>query len=129
MRSRLTRVALLLLSAIAPVAMIGSVHPRAAAAQDGMDMSGTTGAELGMTGLDFDAARMSFFNKADVDGDFALSPDEMGQAMAHGGSHLFDGFDVDGDGLIGLDEYVQHGNDLFLSLDADADGVLSPMEM
>jgi len=103
--------------------------PRATLAQEDLFMPGVIGAESGMSGLDFDAARMSFFNQADSNGDFALSSEEMGQAMAHGGSRLFDGYDLDGNGSISFDEYVQSGNDLFLSLDGDGDGVLSAMEM
>ncbi len=87
------------------------------------------GSEGGMSGFDFDSARMSFFNQADLNGDFALSPAEMEQAMAHGGSRLFEGSDTNGDGTISLDEYLEYGNQLFGSLDADGDGVLGPGEM
>lgn len=87
------------------------------------------GAEVGMNAMDFDAARNSFFYQNDIDGDFALSFTEMADAMAQGGSRLFDGYDLDGDGLISYDEYVQHGTELFASLDANGDGVLSPLEM
>lgn len=87
------------------------------------------GADIGMNAMDFDAARNSFFNQSDVDGDFALSFGEMADAMSHGGSRLFDGYDLDGDGFISYDEYVQTGNELFISMDADGDGILSPLEM
>lgn len=87
------------------------------------------GAEIGMSAMDFDAARNSFFYQNDRDGDFALSFSEMSEAMAHGGSRLFDGYDLDGDGLISYDEYIQSGSELFLSLDADGDGILSSLEM
>jgi len=97
-----------------------------ATAQDDFSMPGSEG---GMSGFDFDSARMSFFNQADVNGDFALSPAEMKQAMAHGGSRLFEGSDTNGDGTISLDEYLEYGNQLFTSLDADGDGVLGPGEM
>lgn len=102
----------------------------AAAAQE-VDpfMPGVIGVEQGMSGNDFDSARMSFFNRADVSGDLVLSPDEMSQEMAHGGSRLFQGQDIDGDGQMTLDEYMQSGNDLFQSLDADGDGILSSGEM
>lgn len=110
---------LLLLTGFAPAAL----------AQDDSFMPGVIGVEQGMSGIDFDSARMSFFNQADANGDLALSPDEMNQAMAHGGSRLFQGQDIDGDGLMTLDEYMQSGNDLFQGLDADGDGVLSSGEM
>jgi hypothetical protein len=97
-----------------------------ATAQDDFSMPGSDG---GMSGFDFDSARMSFFNQTDVNGDFALSPGEMEQAMAHGGSRLFEGSDTNGDGAISLDEYLEYGNQLFGSLDADGDGVLGPGEM
>lgn len=87
------------------------------------------GAEIGMNAMDFDAARNSFFYQNDIDGDFALSFSEISEAMSHGSSRLFDGYDLDGDGLISYDEYIQSGTELFLSLDADGDGVLSPLEM
>lgn len=87
------------------------------------------GAEIGMSAMDFDAARNSFFYQNDRDGDFALSFSEMSEAMSQGGSRLFDGYDLDGDGLISYDEYIQTGSELFLSLDADGDGILSSLEM
>ena len=90
---------------------------------------GIVGADVGMNAIDFDSARSSFFYQNDRDGDFALSFDEMSEAMAHGGARLFDGYDLDGDGLISFDEYVQSGSELFQSLDADGDGVLSSLEM
>ncbi|MBK8158554.1 MAG: hypothetical protein IPK59_07225 [Rhodospirillaceae bacterium] len=106
------------------MAMVVAVAP--AMAQDDILMLGNAG---GMSGFEFDNARMSFFNEADRDGDFALSPDEIGQAMAHGGSRLFEGTDLDGDGVISIDEYLEHGIQLFSSLDADGDGVLGEDEM
>lgn len=99
------------------------------AAQEDPFMPGVIGVEQGMSGIDFDSARMSFFNQADVNGDLALSPEEMSRAMAHGGSRLFQGSDINSDGLTTLDEYMQSGNDLFQSLDTDGDGVLSSGEM
>ena len=43
------------------------------------------GADIGMNAMDFDAARNSFFNQSDVDGDFALSFGEMADEMLLGG--------------------------------------------
>ncbi len=102
---------------------------QAAAQEDDMFMPGVIGAEQGMSAVDFDSARMSFFNQADTNGDLALSPDEMRQAIAHGGSQLFEGSDIDSNGGISLDEYMESGNELFSHLDADGDGVLSAGEM
>ena len=101
----------------------------AAVAQDDMFMPGVIGAEQGMSAIDFDTARMSFFNQADANGDLALSPAEISRAMAHGDSALFGGSDLDGDGGISLEEYMLSGNDLFAELDADGDGILSSGEM
>lgn len=100
-----------------------------ASAQEDPFMLDTMGPEQGMSSIDFDSARMSFFYQADTNGDLALSPDEMGQAMSHGGSQLFSGRDMDGDGVITLDEYMESGNELFKSLDVDGDGVLGSGEM
>jgi hypothetical protein len=108
------------------VAAVFAMVSNVATAQDDFFMPGSEG---GMSGFDFDNARMSFFNQADVNADFALSPAEMEQAMAHGGSRLFEGSDTNGDGTISLDEYLEYGNQLFVSLDADGDGVLGPGEM
>ena len=101
----------------------------AAMAQEDPFLPGVIGAEAGMSAIDFDSARMSFFNQADTNGDLELSPQEMNQAMAHGGSPLFQGADIDGNGSISLDEYMQSGNDLFDRLDADGDGTLTSGEM
>lgn len=101
----------------------------AAFAQEDPFMPDVIGAEAGMSAIDFDSARMSFFNRADANGDLELSPQEMAQAMAHGGSPLFQGSDIDGNGSISLDEYMQSGNELFDRLDADGDGTLTSGEM
>lgn len=102
---------------------------QAAAQEDDMFMPGVIGAEPGMSAVDFDSARMSFFNQADANGDLALSPDEMREAMAQKGSPLFEGKDIDSNGSISLDEYMESGNELFTRLDADGDGVLISGEM
>lgn len=116
---------------LAALALAGFIAAagQSAAQEDDMFMPGVVGAEQGMSAIDFDSARMSFFNQADANGDLALSPDEMRQAMAHGGSPLFEGSDIDGNGGISLDEYMESGNELFSRLDADGDGVLSSGEM
>lgn len=97
-------------------------------AQELLDI-GIAGSDIGMSALDFDAARASFFYQNDQDGNFALSFDEMSNALVHGGGRLFDGYDSDGDGLISFDEYVHSGLDIFRSLDLDGDGMLSGSEM
>lgn len=104
------------------------LQPQIVSAQETMGV-GIIGAESGMSALDFDAARTSFFYQHDRDGDFALSFQEMSEALQNGGSRLFDGFDLDGDGLVSFDEYVQSGMDVFRSMDLDSDGILSSMEM
>lgn len=114
--------------AVVMAAAAGSAAATPAAAQDAMDL-GIVGGEIGMSAMDFDAARTSFFYQHDRDGDFALSFAEMSDAMLHGAARLFDGYDLDGDGLITFDEYLQSGLDIFRSMDLDGDGVLSGHEM
>ncbi len=100
-----------------------------AAAQEDPFLPGDFGAEQGMSAIDFDGARMSFFNQADANGDLALSRDEFANATSQGNSQLFEGTDLDGDGLVSIDEYIESGNELFARLDANGDGVLSSGEM
>jgi hypothetical protein len=116
-----------ILRVLSLICLIGAVP--AASAQESGAVPIIGGEQAGMTSLDFDVARDSFFYQNDRDGDFALSFQEMSNAMIHGGGRLFDGYDLDGDGLISYDEYVQSGNDLFKSLDSDGDGILSTLEM
>jgi Ca2+-binding EF-hand superfamily protein len=115
-------------AAVLVAAAAGYASAMPVAAQDAMDF-GIIGGEIGMSAMDFDAARTSFFYQHDRDGDFALSFAEMSDAMLHGAARLFDGYDLDGDGLITFDEYVQSGLDIFRSMDLDGDGVLSAHEM
>ena len=83
----------------------------------------------GMGMGDFEAARDSFFSSADRDGDFALSTDELMDAMGVADGHLFDCDDADGDGLCGYSDYLDSGERLFRTLDRDGDGWLSPSEL
>ena len=78
--------------------------------------------------LDFEAARNSFFGQADTDADFALSSAELSDALGLTTSHIFDGRDYDGDGLISYSEYVQSGMEIFMAQDFDGDGILTKEE-
>ena len=100
-----------------------------AMAQEDPFLPSDFGAEQGMSPIDFDAARMSYFNQADSDGDLMLSHDEIDHASSQGSSTLFEGTDSDGDGKVSIDEFIASGNDLFTRLDANGDGVLSAGEM
>jgi hypothetical protein len=83
----------------------------------------------GMGMSDFESARDSFFSSADRNGDFALSSGELMSAMGSSDAEIFDCVDSDGDGLCGYSEYLDFGQDLFLELDSDGDGWLSPIEL
>jgi hypothetical protein len=83
----------------------------------------------GMSMVDFEAARDSFFQQADQDGDFALSTEEQLDAMGASNSALFDCADTDGDGLCSYSEFLDSGQGLFDHLDSNHDGQLSTAEV
>jgi hypothetical protein len=83
----------------------------------------------GMSMLDLEAARDSFFQSADHDGDFALSNEELLSAMGAANSGLFECWDEDGDGLCTYSEFLDSGTKVFSQLDMDGDGRLSPEEV
>jgi hypothetical protein len=83
----------------------------------------------GMSMLDLEAARDSFFQSADHDGDFALSSEELLSAMGSAHSDLFECWDEDGDGLCSYSEFLDSGTRVFSELDQNADGRLSPEEV
>jgi hypothetical protein len=75
--------------------------------------------------LDFEAARNSFFGHADADADFALSGNELSDALGLSVPMIFDGRDYDGDGMISYSEYLQSGAEIFAAHDSDGDGILT----
>jgi hypothetical protein len=83
----------------------------------------------GMSMLDVEAERDSFFQSADADGDFALSTDEQMSAFSQRHAKLLECWDDDGDGLCSYSEFLQSGQKLFDQLDANEDGVLDPEEV
>ncbi len=83
----------------------------------------------GMSVLDLETARDSFFQSADHDGDFALSNEELLGAMGASQSGLFECWDEDGDGLCTYSEFLVSGARVFSQLDLDGDGRLSPEEI
>jgi hypothetical protein len=83
----------------------------------------------GMSVLDLEAARDSFFQSADHDGDFALSNDEQLSAMGASHSDLFECWDEDGDGLCSYSEFLSSGEKVFSELDVNGDGRLTPEEV
>jgi len=82
-----------------------------------------------MSMVDLEAARDSFFQSADHDGDFALSGEEQLSAMGAGNSSLFECWDDDGDGLCSYSEFLDSGQKVFSDLDANGDGELSVDEV
>jgi hypothetical protein len=83
----------------------------------------------GMSVVDFEAARDSFFKSADLDGDYALSSEEQVDAMGASNSDLFECSDTDGDGLCSYSEFLDSGEGLFDHLDTNHDGQLSASEV
>ena len=83
----------------------------------------------GMSMVDFEAARDSFFQQADHDGDFSLSSEEQLDAIGASNSELFDCSDTDGDGLCSYSEFLDSGQGLFDRLDTNHDGQLSATEV
>lgn len=83
----------------------------------------------GMGMLDLEAARDSFFNSADRDGDFALSSEEQLSALGQANSALFECWDNDGDGLCAYSEFLDSGQQVFDALDANRDGNLTAEEL
>ncbi len=83
----------------------------------------------GMGMIDLEAARDSFFNSADRDGDFALSNEEQLSAIGASNSQLFECWDSDGDGLCSYAEFLDSGQQVFDQLDANGDGHLTPDEV
>jgi hypothetical protein len=83
----------------------------------------------GMSMLDVEAERDSFFQSADADGDFALSADEQMRAFDQRHAKLLECWDDDGDGLCSYSEFLDSGQKLFVDLDVNGDGVLDGNEI
>lgn len=83
----------------------------------------------GMGMIDLEAARDSFFNSADRDGDFALSSEEQLSAIGASNSQLFECWDGDGDGLCSYSEFLDSGQQVFDELDGNGDGHLTADEL
>ena len=83
----------------------------------------------GMSMLDVEEERDSFFQSADADGDFALSADEQSTALSLKHAKLLECWDGDGDGVCSYSEFLESGEKLFTDLDANGDGVLDAEEL
>ena len=83
----------------------------------------------GMSMLDVEAERDSFFQSADADGDFALSTDEQLSAIDQRHAKLLECWDDDGDGLCSYSEFLDSGQKVFSDLDVNGDGVLDADEI
>jgi hypothetical protein len=83
----------------------------------------------GMSMLDVEAERDSFFQSADADGDFALSTDEQMSALSQRHSKLLECWDGDADGLCSYSEFLESGQKLFAELDVNSDGMLDAEEV
>ena len=83
----------------------------------------------GMSMLDMEAERDSFFQSADADGDFALSTDEQLSAIDQRHAKLLECWDDDADGLCSYSEFLESGEKLFSDLDVNGDGVLDADEI
>ena len=83
----------------------------------------------GMSMLDVEAERDSFFQSADADGDFALSTDEQMSALSQRHAKLLECWDDDADGLCNYSEFLESGEKLFNQLDVNGDGVLDTDEV
>ena len=82
-----------------------------------------------MSAMDLEAARDSYFQSADHDGDFALSSEEQLSAIGASNAELFECSDSNGDGICSYVEFLDSGQQVFDELDVNGDGHLSPDEL